>query len=383
MGPVPFTSEEVVGIELLRDPGPRRQECEQELDAAGSPLPLPSRCCWAEAHRLAGSWFLAARDSQGRCQGGFAVEVNRSRALPGHLLLRAERFGSGVSDAVGEAGLEALAGLARANRRILRVNVELFERAAKRRAALEQALRRHGFRQVAVRRRYAQTIAVDLTPDEDQILASFHGMARRNIRKLARGVVAVRTIDDARLADRIEELVRATLARTGGHYQPRDWPALIRLSIQEPTRSRLVGLFRTDQDGPGSLLSLAWGQHHGTYAHYDVGASVPAPDLNVPLAYALIWDLLCWARRHGAHWFDLGGITAGHCHDGTDPLGGISDFKRYFSREVVEVGGEWMLEPHWFRGRLAAAVSAGAHLLGRLRTALRKSKAEAGRSQRQ
>jgi hypothetical protein len=46
-------------------------------------------------------------------------------------------------------------------------------------------------------------------------------------------------------------------------------------------------------------------------------------------------------------------------------LEGISEFKRYFSREVAEVGAEWVLEPVPVRARIADVVSNGADSIRR------------------
>jgi lipid II:glycine glycyltransferase (peptidoglycan interpeptide bridge formation enzyme) len=68
-----------------------------------------------------------------------------------------------------------------------------------------------------------------------------------------------------------------------------------------------------------------------------------------------MWDLIVWAKRTGARLFDFGGITRG-THSDEDPLGGISDFKRYFSRQIVPVREEWVLNHHTRRAAVVAAV---------------------------
>jgi lipid II:glycine glycyltransferase (peptidoglycan interpeptide bridge formation enzyme) len=72
-----------------------------------------------------------------------------------------------------------------------------------------------------------------------------------------------------------------------------------------------------------------------------------------------MWDLIVWAKRAGATWFDFGGVTAGTAGSG-DPLGGISDFKRLFSKERAEVAEDWVLEPRKLVARLARLVRSGA-----------------------
>src|SRR5207249_11101081 len=113
-----------------------------------------------------------------------------------------------------------------------------------------------------------------------------------------------------------------------------------------------VGLFHRD-----TLLAFAWGCHHGDHAHYDAAASTRHTDLKLPLGYALAGDLIRWSKQNGATWFDFGGVTTGSrtCGD-ADPVGGISDFKRYFSKNIIEVGDEWVLEPRSIRAALARII---------------------------
>ncbi len=54
--------------------------------------------------------------------------------------------------------------------------------------------------------------------------------------------------------------------------------------------------------------------------------------------YMLMWKLISGAQALGAQIFDLGGITSG---DPSDPLAGISQFKRRFPGFEVEIGTEF------------------------------------------
>ena len=125
-----------------------------------------------------------------------------------------------------------------------------------------------------------------------------------------------------------------------------------------------MGLFRTDQSGPQGLLAFAWGCFHGDHAHYSTAASTRATDLRVPMAYSLAWELMQWARAQGAAAFDFGGISVG-THGDDDPLGGISDFKRYFQGATVRVGEEWILEPSPAAARLSRMLRRLGQALGR------------------
>lgn len=360
-------------IEVLGELGTDRDRCERELLDAGLPLPLPHRTAWAWSRRPAPSWFLAARDTTRRCRGGFALEVSRSRALPGQLLLRVERLGASLPEETEDALLGALADLAARDGRVLRVNVEVFSADATRRVAIGRSLCAFGFHQAAERRTYSETVAVDLTPTEQTIFASLPPRTRRGIRAVEKNPVTLKAISDPAVALRMDRLCRETMARTGGAYHPQRWDRRIELSVQVPTLSRLVGLFRADQEGPEALLAFAWGCGHGDHAHYEAAASTRRTDLRMPLSYALAWDLICWARDHGARWFDFGGVTPGHTGS-DDSTGGISDFKRFFSTTVVRVGDEWVLEPSRMRASVARAVSASVSWLRRARQAWSKSR---------
>ena len=350
-------------VELFEQPGPERARCEARLLAAGVSLPAQHRTEWAVVHPTRTVWFLAVKTNGGGYQAGFAVDVSRSRALPGHVLLFVEKFGGALSDGARAAGLRALAHLARSRPRVLRVHVHVYAHDSGIRQRVGQLLRELGFRSAAQPRAYRDTVLVDLAPEENEILASFHRSTRRNIRQIAEQPFRVRTIAMPAPVGRIETLLGESLARTGGPPQHEDWNAVTALSDRCPDLSRLTGLFRTDGQGP-ELVAFAWGLNHGDYVDNPATGMTRLSGSRTPFTYALIWDLIRWAKRAGARWFDFGGVTMGHLKEG-DPLGGISDFKRGFSSTVVAVGEEWTLEPNPLRGQLAAALSSASSYVSR------------------
>lgn len=347
------------------EPDARREQVEHELLAAGLPLPLTHRCAWARSRPQQRSWFLAIPDESHRYTVGFAIDVTPSRALPGHEILRIDRFGHALPPETHAAAVAALGELGRQRSRVLRIHVEAFQVDPAASDSLAAALHEGGFQRVRRPRRYTQTLRIDLTPDDPAILASLHATARRHMRAVAKHPVEVRPIEDPLFAERLTTLDRETRARTCGGVPGRDWTRILGLSRQHPTLSRVAGLFRQGVSGPDALLSYAWGCHHGDHAHYETAASTRCPELRLPLGYALVWDLLRWAKSHGATWFDFGG--AGEMlAAGEERLAGILEFKRYFTDQVVSVGDEWILEPRWLRAKAARAVSAGVDCLHRI-----------------
>ena len=370
----PRIAQEGYEVQLLMGGSPEHEEVERELLARGVALPLQHRAVWTRFRPAAGFWFLLARDPAGRNVGGFMLEVSISRALPGHLLLLSERFGDSLPGEVAAPALRALAALVRGDHRILRLDMEIFVLDPTRRQALGAALAEAGFRSAPLRRSYSETLTGELLPSDEEHLAALSANTRRHVRAIHKRPVVLRRVEDPALGPRMEELLAETLHRTGGAQESEDWRWRIALSQAAPTQSRLIGLFRTDREGPESLLAFAWGCAHGEYAHYDAAGSTRRSDIKMSFSYALMWDLMCWARHNGARWFDFGGITGGD-RDSDDPLGGVSDFKRHFGNTVQRVGERWVLEPSAFRAGLARGVMALANVV-------RQVRASAGRRSR-
>lgn len=336
-----------------------RERAEAALRASGQPLGLPQRAEWS-LHLGRAGWHLVATDTAGTVAGTLAATLAPMRSLPGHLIARAARVGGALPAAVRATLVSSLVARARGDGRVVRVHVELFNRDAAARAGWEATLAAAGFAPVAPAS-YTRTIAVDLALDDDARLAALGYSTRRKVRAPEKHPVRLAPVDDVAHAPRLDALLAETMARTGGTPVPHDWPAILALSAAHPHLSRIVGLFRTDVAGPEALLAYAWGCHHGDHASYETAASTRATDLRLPMGYSLAWDLMSWARRHGATWFDFGGITDGSARrDDADALGGISDFKRAFSECVIEVGAEWLYEPRPARSALARAISRGA-----------------------
>jgi FemAB family len=342
-------------VSLLKDCSAEREQYEADLLERGVPLPLFHRESWTKSFASLESWFLAVLDDSGKCCGGFALDVTQSRALPMHTLLRVQRCGSNTPAMTG-AAFSALAKLAERNPRVLRVNIELFSPNFSFRTSAGESLAELGFHHLPEPRSYTQTISVDLLPSEEEIFAQFSAKTRRDIRAISKHPVEVSPITDVMLSERMDAMERFTLQRTGGQLMARDWRAIIAFCSRHPDLARVVGLFQAGSRNEESLLAYACALHHTDHVQYYASASVRDEKVKIPMAYGLIWDLIGWAKRHGAKWFDMGGVTPGKLGDDDDPLGGISDFKRFFSKTLVNVGDEWEWEPHPARAKLAHAI---------------------------
>ena len=346
------------------------EACHAELAGQGVHLPVRHRAAWlAITGRPA--WFVSVRDPAGVCRCGFAIEASRSRALPGHRVLRTKRLGPMAGAEPRRCGLAAAVATAR-EPRVIRYHVEIFCRDEEARREIAHDLAAQGFSRVSKPWSYTETIAIDLRPWEHELLASFHATARRHIRAAEKKPVDVLPIVDPVYGARVGSLLRETLTRTGGHYIRQDWDALIAFTRDHPTLARMVGMFRSGDREPDALWAFAVGYNHGDHVEYGVAASTrDTGGVRLPMGYALAWDLMRWAKRVGAEWFDFGGITRGTQADPDDPLGGISDFKRYFGTDVVTVGEEWVFVPRPVRAAIAGTVAKLARRVLDLRSSAR------------
>ena len=335
-----------------------RLSLEQQIERSGVALPLPARTAWLATHPGVEGWLFGLRDEAGELSGACAATLHRSRALPGHRIIRAERFGSGLTPGPSaRAAVEALVAAARRTPSALRLRVEIFSRDDALRADLGAVLRETGFTRDVRPRNYERTIAVDLTPAPDALLATIGRRARRAINGAAKFPIRMQPITDPALAPRMQALLDETLERTGGEPEAFDAVSSIHFAAANPGLARLVGLFHNEVAGDAALLAFAWSHFHGDHASYETAASTRTTEAKIPLLYPLAWDLMVWAKGLGATWFDFGGVTDGSTAS-DDPLGGISDFKRGFSETVVVVGEDWELELAPRRARLARWVSA-------------------------
>jgi hypothetical protein len=337
---------------LIRGLGSERDRAEREVLEAGIPLALSNRAVWAPLHRWE-PWFLLVRDASGHARAGVAIEVVRPRVMPGCLILRVAKFGGSLPGEVCRVVLEAITSLAKGTPRVLRLQINVFS--CNGREAIGKMLKELGFFEVRPPSAYRHTLVIDLKPTEDEIFASLGTSARKRIRETTKMSLRSVVITDATYAERLKELQQQALQRTGGHIPSEDWHGILRMTREHPNLSRVIGLFQGEDTAPKNMAAFLWGCNHGDHVEYRAAGSERQSDVRIPYGYLLVWDMIRWAKATGAEWFDMGGVTL---EEGEETaLEGISRFKRYFSREVVEVGAEWALEPAPVKARIARMIS--------------------------
>ena len=312
---------------------------ETALIAAGTSVPADHRVDWASVWGSVGRVVEVWSGASERCVASIVVDVGESTALPGYELWRVERLPALGDRAANEAALLGLADDARSSRRALSIAVGLATDDQDARVGLAEQAHALGYRRAPSMRGYGRTLAIDLAPDEDELFAGLHASCRRGIRAVAKNPIESAPVTDAGLAPRLRSLHEETMGRTGGDCQSPSWAEIIRYAEAHPEVARLVGMYETLGDS-GTLLAFALGLRQGDHVEYRLAASARS-GVRAPLGYALGWDLIVWAKRIGARWFDFGGIPADPVPEN---LAGIVRFKQSFGGRPIDFREEWVIE---------------------------------------
>jgi lipid II:glycine glycyltransferase (peptidoglycan interpeptide bridge formation enzyme) len=228
------------------------------------------------------------------------------------------------------------------------------------------ALRDAGFHRASDIQPVLATLQLDLTPDEDALMAGLEKDTRWSVRQAAkRGVKLVGAIaaDDGLLRD-FYDLYTTTggragfITRTWGYYQ-RTWGTLIDEGFAD-----LSVAYIDDAPVAGALV---W--RCGDRALYQSGATNDAGRKSYA-AYALLWGRIIAAKRDGRTVFDMGGIPL-DLDRKDDPMYGPYQFKRGFGGVVRRWVGahDTVPSPLAYRAYLLAepAFTTALRLVGRVR----------------
>lgn len=332
----------------------RWKTCQEALLESGRSMALEHQWSWIRDVTERSHWFAAVQGASGDAIRAAAVARRISTwSLPGHHRLRLTRFGHGIASDDVAALLEAFRDLVDREGRLLSVSVEVFTPDADHRASIGRIARELGFERVTGERRYRWTARLELSADEEALFAGLSRSGRRGVREPEKHGFRIGDIADPRWVPRMAALWRETFDRTGAEPPPRDWARRIAFARAFPDLYRIVGAFAPGGPENRALAAFACGMNNGDHATYSDGASTRELDSRIALSYTPVWHLIRWAREQGCAWFDMGGVSDPIPTDGDDPREGITDFKRRFTDDLVEVGSEWSYTPDSLRSRLA------------------------------
>jgi peptidoglycan pentaglycine glycine transferase (the first glycine) len=206
-------------------------------------------------------------------------------------------------------------------------------------------LQAHGFAASPQTVQPRRTVLVDLTADEQAILAQMKPKTRYNVRLAQRRGVSVQQ-GSVRDLQAFYRLLQITGRRDGFGIHTE---AYYTQAYQLLAAQGAAALFEAQYEGSvlGALMVVAWGKH----AWYMYGASSDEERARMP-NHVLQWEAMRWAKARGCEAYDLWGIPdvdenaigpdIAQAEEGgalSTGLGGLYRFKRGFGgREVRYVG---------------------------------------------
>ncbi|MBZ0298975.1 MAG: peptidoglycan bridge formation glycyltransferase FemA/FemB family protein [Anaerolineae bacterium] len=202
--------------------------------------------------------------------------------------------------------------------------------------AFMRTLQQRGWRFSDDQVQFRNTITLDLTQSEDDLLAQMSGNTRRKVRTAQKKGVTVRdgTLDDL---DTLYDLYRVTGQRDDFLIRPLEY---YRQAWQAFMQAGLAHALIAEFEGQPIAHVILF--HFGRKCWYFYGASANDERQRMP-NYALQWEALRWAKAHGYATYDLWG--APDVFDEGDSLWGVYEFKRGFRGTVTRHIGAWDYAP--------------------------------------
>lgn len=202
-------------------------------------------------------------------------------------------------------------------------------------------IERWGFRESPQTIQPPNTILIDISEDEDEILAKMSQSTRRKVRlSHRRGVTYYEAPPDA--IDTFCKMMNTTGERNAfGVHEPDYYRMAYELFVPDGTAALIMA--EHEGDPLAGIMVFAQGQT----AWYLYGAS-SRDKRNLMATYGVQWQAILWAKHRGIRYYDMWGIPdedEGTLEDEfqgrTDGLWGVYGFKRGWGGEIVRSTGAW------------------------------------------
>ncbi|MFZ5908750.1 MAG: lipid II:glycine glycyltransferase FemX [Chloroflexota bacterium] len=205
--------------------------------------------------------------------------------------------------------------------------------------AVMSALKRRGWRFSSEQIQFRNTVLLDLSASEDEMLARMKQKTRYNVRLAGKKGVVVRVgnLGDLPMLYKMyaETSLRDNFVIRDQAYYQAVWTTFMQSQI--PHAEPLIA----EVDGqPAAALMLFW---FGGRAYYLYGMSRDAHREKMP-TYLLQWEAMRRARAAGCSVYDLWG--APDVFDESDSLWGVFRFKEGLGGQVVRTLGAWDYTPN-------------------------------------
>lgn len=204
-----------------------------------------------------------------------------------------------------------------------------------------EELQRRGWRFSDDQIQFRNSVELDLTKSEDDLLAAMKSKTRYNIRLAGRKEICVRQ-GTAKDFPAIAVMYQETARRDGFAIRPLDyyldaWNSFYNAGMALPLLAEFEG-------SPVAAVILV---RFGDRAIYMYGASTDRERKRMP-NYLLQWEAIRWAKSVGCTTYDFWGAPDAFVE--TDPLWGVWRFKDGFQGDVVWHIGAWDFpaKPFWY-----------------------------------
>lgn len=193
----------------------------------------------------------------------------------------------------------------------------------------------------------ANTVNIDLKPDEESILASFRQRARRAIRQAqATGIQVKPVSSNQQTYNQMYELFKLTGSHGGFYVRSQ---AYLQRLWQLWSQADQGQFFFAYQDN--KLIAAAFVTYFADKGLYKDGASDHSA-LRTGAAYLLQWEVMRWLKAHGLTVYDLHGTPPADQLENKDHhYYGMGLFKTSFSNELTEYVGtlDQVIKPAAYR----------------------------------
>jgi peptidoglycan pentaglycine glycine transferase (the first glycine) len=209
--------------------------------------------------------------------------------------------------------------------------------------AFMRTLTERGWRFSENQVQFRNTILLDLTQSEDELLMQMSGNTRRKVRTAEKKDVRIRPAGLDEL-NTLYALYQDTSARDGFIIRPLDY---YKRAWQAFLEAGLAHALIAEVDGQPIAHVILF--HFGKTCWYFYGASSNEERQRMP-NYALQWEAMKWAKAQGYTAYDMWG--APDVFDKSDSMWGVYEFKRGFRGVVTRYVGAWDYAPYPWLYRL-------------------------------
>lgn len=218
--------------------------------------------------------------------------------------------------------------------------------------SIQSELMRKGWRYSADQIQFKNTVLIDLSPSEQELLAQMKQKTRYNIRLAEKKGVTLRvgTSDDFAMLYRMyaETSIRDRFVIRDEGYYKRAWGTFLMAAnapitnLQSPRAEPLIA--QVDNEPVAAIFVF----YFAGRAYYVYGMSRDVHREKMP-AYFLQWEALRRAKANGCRVYDLWG--APDVFDESDSMWGVYRFKEGLGGKVVRTLGAWDFAPNplWYK----------------------------------